>query len=133
MRRRDYERFGLARLHRRIQPGDKLFQETALALLVPVGLLHGGAGFAHGRNGAARRVGALLAGRRILLLIDLPGLQVGKLLVADVFQHQRLCAVTDHDPFTGMKLQLGHTCPPDAPRMCGRQRDNAGKPIPLPG
>jgi hypothetical protein len=47
----------------------------------------------------ARRSGAEVVSGQILLLEDLDGLEIGKLGVAGVLQHQRLGAVADHNPF----------------------------------
>jgi hypothetical protein len=91
-----------------VETARKLLQETLLRLLVPVGLLHGAAVGIDRIDRAAGGVAALLAGRRIVLLVDLPGLQIRKPRVADVLENQRLGAVANDDPFASADLQPGH-------------------------
>src|SRR5205085_2344539 len=83
-------------------------EETALRLVVPIGLLHCATRLAHRIDRPTGRVRSLLAGLRIGLLIDLFGLEVQNLVVADVLQHKRLGAVTHDNPVTLIDFQLGH-------------------------
>ena len=82
-----------------------LARNRCSVLIVPVGLLHGAAPVAHGAERPPRLVGADLVGLGIVVLIDLPGLQVRRLAVAGVLQNQRLGAVADHDPHAVIDLQ----------------------------
>src|SRR5262249_3668690 len=50
----------------------------------------------------------LLAGLRIRLLVDLPGLEIEELGVANVLQHQRFLAVADDHPITLPDQHVGH-------------------------
>jgi hypothetical protein len=68
-----------------------------LLQIVPIGRLDGTAPRPEAGIAAARLVGALLAGRRIMVDEDTFGLEVGKFLVARIAQEQRLAPVADEN------------------------------------
>src|SRR6266550_9463880 len=84
---------------------------------MPVGLLDGTAGGSDGTEGAARRIAPQFVSLRVWLLVDFPGLEVEELLIADVFQHQRLLAVADDNPIALANLRLRHATPPGSDRI----------------
>ena len=99
-RRHQDDRLRLAGGERGIKVLNQMQEEGPFRLVVPVGLLNGAATAVTGRTeGPARCIGAELMGGQILLFEDLDSLEVGKLGVADVLQHQRLGAVADYNPF----------------------------------
>src|SRR5207248_5633009 len=79
---------------------------------MPIGLLHRAAPAVDRIEGAAGRVGALLASLRVGLFIDLFGFQIQELVIADILQDKGFFAVTDDDPLAPADLQLGHAAPP---------------------
>src|SRR4051794_14062681 len=64
----------------------------------------------------ARRVAPLRAGRRIRLLMHLPGVEVWKHLVAEVFQNERLAPVAHDQPVTLVDSHFVHCTAPKRPR-----------------
>jgi len=102
------DRLRLAGCERGIEVLDQLQEKGSFRLVVPVGLLDGTTAVPSRAKGTARLIGAEFAGRQILLLVNRYRLEIGKLGVAGIVQHQRLGAVADHNPFAAMNHQIRH-------------------------
>src|SRR5262245_22878427 len=77
-----------------------------------IGLLGRAARAADGGIQPARCIGAQCAGRKIWLLMDLPGVQVWKHVVANVLQNERLAPVAHDEPVTFVDSHLVHFSTP---------------------
>jgi hypothetical protein len=82
--------------------------EMVLLQIVPIGLLDRAAAMPDAGEAAARSVGALLMGRRVVIEEDALGLEVGVLLVTFIAQEQRLAPVADENNGIVWNVDFGH-------------------------
>ena len=104
----DQHRFHLALAHQSLERVRHGARKTVLLQVMPIGRLDRAAPGADAGIAAARLVGALLAGRRIVVDEDTLGLEVGILLVARIAQEQRLAAVADENDGIVGNLDFAH-------------------------
>jgi hypothetical protein len=86
----------------------EFLQKPFLGLIVPVGLADGAARGADRGKCPPRTIGALFVGRRIFLPQYFSGAQIGILLIAVIFENERLGAVAHHNPCACADFQILH-------------------------
>src|SRR5581483_4214691 len=106
--RHEDQRLGLSGSNSTVELLHQLDKESPLRLLVPIGLLDRAARAADGAVGAARRIGAERMRRRVFLLENLDGLEIGEFRIAGVFENQCLFAIADNDPLAVTYQKFGH-------------------------